>query len=103
MENARSLLSDVAFGSSPYQVAEGAHALVIVTEWEAFRALDLPRLRAIMANPLLVDCRNIYVAADVARHGLCYVGVGTAADMSGGGNGQVALEAAPRAGSAAAG
>jgi UDPglucose 6-dehydrogenase len=51
-------------------------ALVIVTEWDAFRALDFQRLKGIMAAPVLVDLRNIYMPADVQRHGFAYHGIG---------------------------
>ena len=76
MEAARSLVEGVTFGTSPYDVATDAAALVIVTEWNAFRALDFDRLRETMADPLLVDLRNVYDPREVARHGFRYVGVG---------------------------
>jgi UDPglucose 6-dehydrogenase len=47
-----------------------------VTEWDAYRALDLPRLRATMAEPVLVDLRNVYAPAEPRRHGLRYSSVG---------------------------
>ena len=52
------------------------YALVIVTEWNAFRALDFKRLRATMTSPVLVDLRNVYRAAEVERHGFRYSGIG---------------------------
>lgn len=76
MEQARRVLKDVTYCDNAYSCAEGADALVIVTEWEQFRALDLGRLRQIMATPLLVDLRNIYRPDEVIKHGLRYVGVG---------------------------
>lgn len=76
MEAAKPHLGDVEYANSAYEVAEGADALVIVTEWDAFRALDLPRLRDLMANPLLVDLRNIYSHDEARAAGLEYVGVG---------------------------
>jgi len=75
-EAARPLLDDVVLAGDPYQAAEGADALVIVTEWDAFRALDLPRLRSVMAAPVLVDLRNIYRPEEAARHGFHYSSVG---------------------------
>ncbi|WP_448663709.1 UDP-glucose dehydrogenase family protein [Sphingomonas sp. CJ20] len=80
VEQARPLLNDVVFASSPYDAAESADALVIVTEWDEFRALDLARLRATMKAPLLVDLRNIYPPADAAKAGLTLVGVGKPRD-----------------------
>ncbi len=79
MEHARSLLDDVAFGESAYEVAEGASALVLATEWDVFRALDLARLERSMHSPLLVDLRNIYRPAEAEAHGFRYVGVGVSA------------------------
>ena len=78
MEQAKPLMSNVAFCKDAYDCADGASALVIVTEWEQFRALDFARLKKIMARPVLVDLRNIYRPEEVARHGFAYEGVGRA-------------------------
>jgi UDPglucose 6-dehydrogenase len=78
MEQARPLLPNVTFCNDAYACAEGAAALVIVTEWEQFRALDFARLKKIMQRPVLVDLRNIYRPEEVARHGFAYEGVGRA-------------------------
>ena len=75
---AKAILSDVVYCDSPYSSAEGADALVIVTEWEQFRALDLDRLREIMARPLIVDLRNIYRSEEVTKYGFTYVSIGRA-------------------------
>ncbi len=76
MEQARSELSDVTYCDGPYSCAEGADALVIVTEWEQFRALDLPRLRREMACPVIVDLRNVYRPEEVIGQGFRYESVG---------------------------
>jgi len=76
MEAAKVYVSEVEFGTDPYTISEGADALVLVTEWDVFRALDFPRLRSLMNDPLLVDLRNVYRSAEVARHGFRYVSVG---------------------------
>lgn len=76
MEAAKDYLSGVTFGSDPYSIAEGADALVLVTEWDAFRALDFPRLKGVMREPLLVDLRNVYRREQIARHGFRYISVG---------------------------
>jgi len=73
---ARRLLQDVDFASDPYAAAMGADAVVIITEWDQFRALDLDRLKADMAAPVLVDLRNIYRPDDVRRQGFEYTSVG---------------------------
>ncbi len=76
MELAKGLLQDVQYGTGPYDIAEGADALVIVTEWDAFRALDFDRLRNTMKAPVLVDLRNVYRPEEVTRHGFRYVPIG---------------------------
>ncbi|MBX6327170.1 MAG: UDP-glucose/GDP-mannose dehydrogenase family protein [Pseudolabrys sp.] len=76
MEAAKACLSNVTFCTDAYHCAEGASALVIVTEWEQFRALDLRRLKTVMARPVLVDLRNIYRPQEVARAGFIYESVG---------------------------
>jgi UDPglucose 6-dehydrogenase len=76
MQQAKPLLANVTFCDDAYACAIGASALVIVTEWEQFRALDFKRLKAIMARPVLVDLRNIYHAEEIARHGFVYEGIG---------------------------
>jgi UDPglucose 6-dehydrogenase len=76
MPQARKVLEDVTFCRSAYDCARSAHAIVIVTEWEQFRALDLKELSAIMATSVIVDLRNIYSPEEVTRHGFHYCGVG---------------------------
>jgi UDPglucose 6-dehydrogenase len=76
IEQARSELSNVTYCDGPYSCAEGADALVIVTEWEQFRALDLDGLKQKMAYPAIVDLRNIYRPSDVVAHGFKYESVG---------------------------
>jgi UDPglucose 6-dehydrogenase len=78
IEQARPLMPNVTFFDDPYACAQGAHALVIVTEWDPFRALDFARLKETMAAPTIVDLRNVYRAEDVRRRGFRYVGVGVA-------------------------
>jgi UDPglucose 6-dehydrogenase len=80
MAAAAALLGEVAYTDSAYAVAEGASAIVIVTEWDAFRALDFARLKAVMATPVLVDLRNIYRADDLAAAGFIYRSVGRPGD-----------------------
>ena len=76
MEQAKAVLEGVAYASDPYSCAEGADVLVLVTEWDAFRALDLARLKGIMAAPVLVDLRNVYRPEEVREAGFAYAGVG---------------------------
>ncbi|HWM46415.1 MAG TPA: UDP-glucose/GDP-mannose dehydrogenase family protein [Xanthobacteraceae bacterium] len=76
VEQAKQVLEDVVYFSDPYDCAADVDALVIMTEWEQFRALDLERLRDAMACPVIVDLRNIYRPDEMARHGFIYDSVG---------------------------
>ena len=76
MEQAKKVLENVSFSDDAYACAKGAHALVIVTEWEQFRALDLKEMATVMASPVIIDLRNIYSPEEVARNGFLYCGVG---------------------------
>lgn len=76
MEQSKTELSEICYCDGPYSCADGADALVIVTEWEQFRALDLERLKSTMACPVIIDLRNIYRAQDVIEHGFRYESVG---------------------------
>ena len=73
---AEKLLSNVEFVSGPYFCAEGADALVIITEWNEFRALDLERLKMAMKMPNLIDLRNIYTLEEASAAGFEYTSVG---------------------------
>jgi UDPglucose 6-dehydrogenase len=76
MVQAKALLSNVVYAENAYDCANGADALVIATEWEQFRALDLKRLHDLMTCPVIVDLRNIYQPDEVKRHGFAYASVG---------------------------
>jgi UDPglucose 6-dehydrogenase len=76
VEQASKMLTNVEFSDSPYAAADGADALVIVTEWDEFRALDLGRMKGLLNEPLLVDLRNIYPAEEAKKAGFTLVGVG---------------------------
>jgi UDPglucose 6-dehydrogenase len=75
---ARALLGGVDFKDDPYDVAAGADVLVIITEWDQFRALDLDRIKLLMKAPVLVDLRNIYKPDDMRARGFAYTSVGRA-------------------------
>ncbi|ANL29202.1 UDP-glucose 6-dehydrogenase [Rhizobium phaseoli] len=77
MENARKVIENIEYASGPYEAAAGADALVIVTEWNQFRALDFNRLKQSMRAPVLVDLRNIYRSDEIRKHGFTYTGIGT--------------------------
>jgi len=76
MERSRTLLPDVEYLKDAYQVASGADALVLVTEWNEFRQLDMARVKQLMRRPVIVDGRNIYDPAVMRSLGFTYRGVG---------------------------
>ncbi len=78
MEQARPLLPEVTMCDDPYAAIDGADVIVIVTEWDAFRALDLKRVKELAAAPVLVDLRNIYNPDDMRAAGFTYLSVGRA-------------------------
>src|SRR4051812_18583540 len=78
MDQARTMMPDVEFFAGPYAAAEAADAVVLVTEWDALRALDLDRLAASMRGKALVDLRNIYPPEEVEAAGLDWHGIGRA-------------------------
>ncbi len=76
MDVAKTILSDVIFCSNPYEAAEDAHGLILVTEWNEFRNLDMEKVRKIMKSPYLVDGRNVYNAEDMKKAGFKYISIG---------------------------
>jgi UDPglucose 6-dehydrogenase len=76
VEQAKLVLQNVDYVDSPYAALEGSDAMVLVTEWDAFRALDLARVKALLKQPVVVDLRNVYRPEEMARHGLSYSGIG---------------------------
>ncbi|OWK29734.1 UDP-glucose dehydrogenase family protein [Sphingomonas mucosissima] len=68
--------ASLVYCGDPYEAADGADAVAIVTEWDAFRALDLARLKRTMKAPVLVDLRNIYERQDAERAGFSYTAIG---------------------------
>jgi UDPglucose 6-dehydrogenase len=76
MEEAAKLLPEVIMHESAYAAAKGAGAVALVTEWDAYRALDLAKLRAAMSGNVLIDLRNIYRATEAEAAGFAYSSVG---------------------------
>jgi UDPglucose 6-dehydrogenase len=76
MEEAKKSLEKIEWCNDPYEVAKGADALVIITEWNEFRGLDLTKLGEIMNTKLIVDMRNIYKPAEMREAGFHYVSIG---------------------------
>jgi len=75
---AEQVLPRIAFATDAYGAADGADVLVIVTEWDEFRALDLDRIAGLLRGKILVDLRNVYDPAEASQAGLLYYGIGRA-------------------------
>jgi len=76
IDEAKAILPEVEYGRDPYDVAEGADALVLATEWNQFRRLDLQRLKTLLKTPIFIDLRNVYEPDQMKRLGFNYCGVG---------------------------
>lgn len=76
MEEAKALLENIEYTEGPYQAIVGADAVVIITEWDEFRALDLERLKTTMNSPVMVDFRNIYSPTEMKASGIAYHSIG---------------------------
>jgi UDPglucose 6-dehydrogenase len=75
-EEAKKLMPELSYFDDAYAAMEGADALVLVTEWNEFRALDLGRVRSLLRRPLVIDLRNIYKPAEMTKAGLIYHSIG---------------------------
>jgi UDPglucose 6-dehydrogenase len=73
--NTRLIFPVIEYAHTPYDAARDASAVVVMTEWDVFRTLDLGRVRDLMREPIIVDCRNIYDPEDVVRLGFEYATV----------------------------
>jgi len=76
IENAKKLLKDVEYCNDPYEAAENTDALLILTEWNEFKELDLEKIKGLMKNKLIIDGRNIYNPEEMKKLGFKYIGVG---------------------------
>jgi UDPglucose 6-dehydrogenase len=76
MEDSKTVLPDLEYGKDAYDVASGADALVLATEWNQFRRLDLPRIKGLLRSPIFIDLRNVYEPDQMKKLGFNYCGVG---------------------------
>ncbi|GAG02028.1 unnamed protein product, partial [marine sediment metagenome] len=76
MEKAKQVLNDVEFCKEPYEVSKDADVLLILTEWNEFKELDLKKIKSLMRNPLIVDGRNIYNPKELKKEGFSYISMG---------------------------
>jgi UDPglucose 6-dehydrogenase len=79
MEEAKKQLSGIEYAATAYEAMEGADALVLLTEWNEFRALDLGRVKALLRTPTVIDLRNVYKPAQMAEAGFFYFSIGRSA------------------------
>ena len=79
-DNARELLPEVTYYKDPYQAVKGADALLVITEWNEFRDVDLKQLKSLMRQPIIVDGRNVYDPAEMRAAGFNYQGIGRGGD-----------------------
>jgi UDPglucose 6-dehydrogenase len=83
MDNTRALFPTIEYGGDPYEVAEGAEALIIATEWPEFKSLDWRRISLLMQRPLVLDGRNLLECKEMERLGFDYYGVGVPSAAAG--------------------
>ena len=76
MEDSKTVFPDLEYGKDAYDVASGADALVLATEWNQFRRLDLPRIKGLLRSPIFIDLRNVYEPDQMKKLGFNYCGVG---------------------------
>jgi UDPglucose 6-dehydrogenase len=76
MDQAKSYLHGIKWCNNPYEALDGAEALVFLTEWNQFRALDLKRIKKTLKKPTIIDLRNIYVPGQMKKMGFKYISIG---------------------------
>ncbi len=79
IQNTKKLFPYIEYAKNPYEAARGANAVVVMTEWDVFRSIDLFQVKGLMLEPNIIDCRNIYNPEEIVNLGFKYVGVGRAA------------------------
>ena len=87
VQRARELVPEITYCDDAYEVAKGSDALVVVTDWNEFKHLDMGRIKASMAQPVLIDGRNIYEPQKMQDLGFVYRGIGRGYDRGEGGRG----------------
>jgi UDPglucose 6-dehydrogenase len=82
--NTKRLFPKIEYAATPYDAVKDASGVMLMTEWDVFRNLDFARIRGLMKQPVIIDCRNIYVPEEIVRLGFSYAGVGRAPMEAGG-------------------
>jgi UDPglucose 6-dehydrogenase len=75
-ENTRRLFPQIEYAPTPYQAVQDAWGVMLMTEWDVFRNIDLQRVKGLMKKPVMIDCRNVYAPREVVQLGFAYAGVG---------------------------
>ena len=70
------MIDNIEFAEDPYAAIEGAGAVVVITEWDQFRALDLKRIKNALNKPVVIDLRNIYAPEVMEKLDFCYASIG---------------------------
>ena len=76
MEKAKRIFNDVEFCKEPYEVSKDAYALLILTEWNEFKELDIKKIKSLLKSPIIIDGRNIYNPENLRNEGFTYISVG---------------------------
>jgi UDPglucose 6-dehydrogenase len=76
MEKAKAMLNDVEFCKDPYEAAKDSDVLLILTEWNEFKELDIKKIKSLLKNPLIIDGRNIYNSEELKKEGFTYLSIG---------------------------
>jgi len=76
MEKAKEIFTDIEFCNDPYEVCKGADALIILTEWNEFKELDLKKIKSLLKSPIIIDGRNIYEPEELKKEGFSYISIG---------------------------
>src|SRR3989338_3071571 len=76
MEKARGILKDIEFCKDPYEASKGADCIMLLTEWNEFKNLDLRKIKSLLKNPIIIDGRNIYNPEDLRKEGFTYISIG---------------------------
>ena len=76
MSKARNVLKNVSFGKNPYETAKGADCLMILTEWDEFKNLDLSKIKKLLSHPIVIDGRNIFDPVKMEKLGFTYKSIG---------------------------
>ena len=76
MEKSKDILKNIEYCKNPYDAAKNADALLILTEWNEFKEMDLNKIKSIMKNPLIFDGRNIHNPDDMREKGFSYISIG---------------------------